>query len=337
MKQFNWEEFKNRDNYIAVHCKTEEEADDFCKQMHKHDMIWSRSPWEINISYLEETYWKVHKAETTYSNNGAFASKTYYENENYTILEWSDYMKEFNWEEFKDKNNQIAIHCKTEEEADDFCKQIHKHGMKWCDGDSYLNKTNWETYKTETMYSNKGAFSSKTYYKNEGYTILEWSYYMNNLTINLENVSDADKETIMGIIKKSEHPKRWRAERAKIYYYVSDNGSVLKHCDFCDTSDDFRFNTGNYFGTEEQAKEYKKKLLTQQKYKDMSDVTAKDWETSSINKYLPWYNNITGCIDTYVIFTKNSAVCFSSVKKAQEAVEAIGEDNFKKYILEIAD
>ncbi len=26
-------------------------------------------------------------------------------------------MKEFNWEEFKDENNKIAVHCKTEEEA----------------------------------------------------------------------------------------------------------------------------------------------------------------------------------------------------------------------------
>lgn len=26
-------------------------------------------------------------------------------------------MKQFNWEEFKDGNNKIAVHCKTEEEA----------------------------------------------------------------------------------------------------------------------------------------------------------------------------------------------------------------------------
>lgn len=31
-------------------------------------------------------------------------------------------MKEFNWSEFKDVNNIIAVHCKTEEEAKDFCK-----------------------------------------------------------------------------------------------------------------------------------------------------------------------------------------------------------------------
>ena len=40
-------------------------------------------------------------------------------------------MKEFNWSEFKDTNNIIAVHCKTEEEAKDFCKQMHEHGMRW--------------------------------------------------------------------------------------------------------------------------------------------------------------------------------------------------------------
>lgn len=29
-------------------------------------------------------------------------------------------MKEFNWSEFKDTNNIIAVHCKTKEEAEDF-------------------------------------------------------------------------------------------------------------------------------------------------------------------------------------------------------------------------
>ena len=47
-------------------------------------------------------------------------------------------MKKFKWKEFKNKYNKIAVHCKTEEEAKDFCKQMHKHRMKWCNGKSYL-------------------------------------------------------------------------------------------------------------------------------------------------------------------------------------------------------
>lgn len=87
-------------------------------------------------------------------------------------------MKKFNWNEFKNKDNKIAVHCKTEEEAIDFCKQMHEHGMKWCTGKSYMEKTNYEEYKGETCYIGFGMFSSYRYYNSEGYEILEWSDYM---------------------------------------------------------------------------------------------------------------------------------------------------------------
>lgn len=84
----------------------------------------------------------------------------------------------FNWEEFKDADNKIAVHCKTEEEAKDFCKQMHEHGMKWCSGESYLKETNYKFCEEEMCYI-RGEFSPYQYYKSEGYKILEWSDYMN--------------------------------------------------------------------------------------------------------------------------------------------------------------
>ena len=87
-------------------------------------------------------------------------------------------MRKFNWDEFKNKDNKIAVHCKTEEEAIDFCKRMHEHGMKWCTGKSYMEKTNYEEYKGETCYIRFGMFSSYRYYNSEGYEILEWSDYM---------------------------------------------------------------------------------------------------------------------------------------------------------------
>jgi hypothetical protein len=87
-------------------------------------------------------------------------------------------MRKFNWKEFKNKDNKIAVHCKTEEEAIDFCKRMHEHEMKWCTGKSYMEKTNYEDYKGETCYIGSGMFSSYRYYNSEGYEILEWSDYM---------------------------------------------------------------------------------------------------------------------------------------------------------------
>ena len=87
-------------------------------------------------------------------------------------------MKKFNWDEFKNTKNKIAVHCKTEEEAKDFCRQMHEHGMRWCTGKSYMEKTNYEEYKGETCYIRFGMFSSYRYYNSEGYEILEWSDYI---------------------------------------------------------------------------------------------------------------------------------------------------------------
>lgn len=87
-------------------------------------------------------------------------------------------MRKFNWDEFKNKYNKIAVNCKTEEEAKDFCKRMHEHGMKWCTGKSYMEKTNYEEYKGETCYVGSGMFSSYWYCNSEGYKILEWSDYM---------------------------------------------------------------------------------------------------------------------------------------------------------------
>ena len=41
-----------------------------------------------------------------------------------------------------------------------------------------MEKTNYEEYKGETCYTGFGKFSSYRYYNSEGYTILEWSDYM---------------------------------------------------------------------------------------------------------------------------------------------------------------
>ena len=87
-------------------------------------------------------------------------------------------MKEFNWSEFKDKNNIIAVHCKTEEEAKDFCKQMHEHGMRRVDRDSYLDCIAFSKYKDMTCYSNAGGYAGYRFYKENGFTILEWSDYM---------------------------------------------------------------------------------------------------------------------------------------------------------------
>lgn len=87
-------------------------------------------------------------------------------------------MKKFNWDEFKNKDNKIAVNCKTEEEAKDFCRQMHGQGMKWCTGDSYLENTSYNVHNEGTCYYGIGEYLSRVYAEKYNYKILEWSDYM---------------------------------------------------------------------------------------------------------------------------------------------------------------
>lgn len=87
-------------------------------------------------------------------------------------------MRKFNWDEFKNKYNKIAVNCKTEEEAVDFCKQMHEHEMKWRNGESYLKNTNYNTHHEGTCYYGNGKYSSRDFAEKYNYKILEWSDYM---------------------------------------------------------------------------------------------------------------------------------------------------------------
>ena len=53
-------------------------------------------------------------------------------------------MKKFNWDEFKNKDNKIVMHCKTEEEAKDLVQDLFFY--IWDHADSLLIKTSLKAY-----------------------------------------------------------------------------------------------------------------------------------------------------------------------------------------------
>lgn len=74
-----------------------------------------------------------------------------------------------------------AMHCKTKEEAVNFCQHLHNLGLKWCSGRSYADHDNWSFYREDMVYSfNTGSYANVGYYNNEHYTILEWEDFMNH-------------------------------------------------------------------------------------------------------------------------------------------------------------
>lgn len=82
----------------------------------------------------------------------------------------------FDFGAWKDKN--VCMHCKTREEAEDFCNEMHKAGLTWHSGTSYLLRNHFGPYEEQTCYCfNKGKYDNTLHAKDEGYTILEWSKY----------------------------------------------------------------------------------------------------------------------------------------------------------------
>ena len=87
-------------------------------------------------------------------------------------------MKQFDWEEFKKKK--IAVHCKTEEEANNFLEQADKQKITWHSGEKANSKNYWYDEKQNTCYSFACGLSYQSikYHKKVGRKIIEWSDYM---------------------------------------------------------------------------------------------------------------------------------------------------------------
>lgn len=87
----------------------------------------------------------------------------------------------FNLNDYK---GNYVMHCKTKEEAESFCRFLHQNGRRWWDRISYLEYDFWDSYERDTVYYfNEGAFQDIEYAKGEGYTVLEWSDFMEDSEI----------------------------------------------------------------------------------------------------------------------------------------------------------
>lgn len=85
----------------------------------------------------------------------------------------------FNLNDYK---GDYAMHCKTKEEAESFCRFLYQNGREWRNEDSYLEKDRWDRYERDTVYLfNNGSFGSVEYARRYfNYEILEWSDFMEN-------------------------------------------------------------------------------------------------------------------------------------------------------------
>ena len=145
-------------------------------------------------------------------------------------------------------------------------------------------------------------------------------------------------------VKEIEKPKykRWRAEKGEKYYFLDSSCSVVYMVDSYIESDQKRYEVGNYFKTEEEAEFRGQQLLYLQQYKDYLGydlVTKDDWENIGRLKFCALYNYETKEIEIYWYCEQKfqGTIYSKSKEKIENFIEEIGEDNFKKYILEVEE
>lgn len=127
-----------------------------------------------------------------------------------------------------------------------------------------------------------------------------------------------------------------------IYFFLTASGSCTGGTFGEDDTGDTGFtrrSIGNMFLTIEDAEFARERLKVIAELKKYAkEFSEEEWMNPSIRKHYIIFDyedhviNI-GC----VCFTKVSDIYFESEEKAQEAIEAVGEDRVKKYYLEVKE
>lgn len=154
-----------------------------------------------------------------------------------------------------------------------------------------------------------------------------------------EQIIESLMNELKEINKEEKINKRWEPEIGETYYYSHSLGLVSSAIWDNNRADDWRYLTGNVFKTEQGAKEYRKKLEIQAQFKNFVEERNEelDWEDDNQCKYYLYYNyylkqimigNIWICKYSFQVFA-------SSEQILRDAIAEIGEENVKKYVLEV--
>ena len=137
---------------------------------------------------------------------------------------------------------------------------------------------------------------------------------------------------------EAEQPKRWKPKCGEEYWLINEYGQIASTTYRKDEYDSWPYLTGNCFKTEEEAEEYKKKIEYTARYKNYIEEHNEplDWNNNDQEKYHAEFNCDTGAIDPsyYRSWKIQGTICASREQIIWDAIKEIGEDNFKKYVLE---
>lgn len=165
----------------------------------------------------------------------------------------------------------------------------------------------------------------------------------NTLQINMNNLTDEERATLLSLVKKANksESKVWKPEVKEEFYSLFGDGIVNKLTWLNNIDNIKRYEIDNCFKTKEEAKFAleKLKVITELKRYAMEHNDKKiDWYDHCVLKYYIQYdyvNNKLNIVSTRYSKSNISSMYFTSDKIAQAAIEAIGEERIKKYYFEV--
>lgn len=163
----------------------------------------------------------------------------------------------------------------------------------------------------------------------------------NTITINIENLTQEEREQLISLAEKGNKvnpKKRWRAERYETYYWIDTDVRIFKSNECGRESDNFCYQTHNYFKTKEDAEFARKRILVYQELKDYAlkyNESEFDWNNREQYKYYIFCNNKEILIGNDNTVMDLGQIYFTSREIARNAINFIGEDRIKKYLFGI--
>lgn len=147
------------------------------------------------------------------------------------------------------------------------------------------------------------------------------------------------KDGFMDFLEKPKPKTVWDLEVGDKYFYIDSVGGFPNMTWNNDEYDVLRRNQGNVFLTLEEAQFEEMRRNVYATIKQYAyEFSEEEWKKGNIKKYYPCYDYPNHCI---IIFADNclcgSKLYFKSEEDIEKAIEAVGEEYFKKYYLGVKE
>lgn len=165
----------------------------------------------------------------------------------------------------------------------------------------------------------------------------------NNITVNMENLSQEERSTLLSLIEKANKPKNkvWKPEKGEKYYYSYSDGFIKESTWDNVNVDKNRYAIGNCFKIKEEAKfalERQKVITELKRFALEHNDKEIDWNNIEQRKcFLSYQHDKNIIFIDFYYSVQIYNIYFTSEEIAQAAIKEIGEERLRKYYFEVKE